>query len=166
MEITNIYILKLIDDKFYIGFSSDPKKRINDHFNGIGSSFTKKYKPLKLIEIINEVNVDKVDKYVIKYMKKYGVYNVRGGSFKNDTLTENQLNILKGCNLDIKKQTIIKAGEKLNIKIPNTVHTGTCFRCMKDGHDENKCNEKFNKYGKLISSDNDSNSNMQITFKY
>ena len=161
MEETNIYILKLINDKYYIGFSADPKKRIKEHLDGNGSSFTKKYRPIKIIEIIHDIKVEKVDKYILKYMKKYGIDNVRGGSFKNEILNKDQLKILKNYGL-ILPSNEIELNTKLEINIPKTFHVGTCFRCMKDGHNEDECTEIKNKYGKII----DMNDSVNIQFKY
>ena len=54
-----IYILKLEKDKYYVGKSSKLYKRLDDHFNLYGSSWTKKYKPIKVIKTIE--NCDKFD---------------------------------------------------------------------------------------------------------
>ena len=45
MSTTNIYILKLIDNKFYIGYTDNIKKRVQDHIDGNGCTFTKTYIP-------------------------------------------------------------------------------------------------------------------------
>ena len=56
----NIYVLKLEQDKYYIGKTKNPTFRLQTHFDLDGSSWTKKYKPLKVIEIIP--NCDDYDK--------------------------------------------------------------------------------------------------------
>ena len=48
-----IYILKLEKGKYYIGKSNKLNKRLTDHFTLYGSGWTKKYKPVKVIETIN-----------------------------------------------------------------------------------------------------------------
>jgi len=49
MEIFYNYVLKsLVDNNFYIGFTSDIKKRLNEHKNGLVKS-TKNRRPLILI---------------------------------------------------------------------------------------------------------------------
>ena len=45
-----IYILKLENEKYYIGKTDDPNTRIKLHFDGNGSAWTKKYKPIKIID--------------------------------------------------------------------------------------------------------------------
>ena len=76
-----IYVLKLKDNKYYIGKTSNPSFRLENHFNQNGSAWTKKYKPIKLYELKPDCDDDDEDKYTIQYMRKYGKDNVRGGSF-------------------------------------------------------------------------------------
>jgi DNA primase len=45
--IGNVYVLRLEDDCFYIGFSRNLDRRIKEHFSGNGSVWTKKHKPHK-----------------------------------------------------------------------------------------------------------------------
>jgi len=52
-----IYILKLEDNKYYVGKTKNINNRILDHFTNNGSEWTKKYKP---IEIINEYKSDDI----------------------------------------------------------------------------------------------------------
>ena len=75
-----VYILLLTDDKYYIGQTITPK-RIDEHFSNNGSSMDKKYKPIEIIEIIKDCDKYDENKHTIRYMNKYGIQNVRGGSF-------------------------------------------------------------------------------------
>jgi len=47
-----IYILSLQNGKYYVGKTSNPSFRLDQHFNLEGSNWTKKYKPIKVIDII------------------------------------------------------------------------------------------------------------------
>ena len=82
----NIYILKLSNDKYYVGKTS---KSVIDRFNthkrglGFGSSWTKLHTPIKILDQFASVDIFDEDKYTKKYMKGYGVENVRGGSYSN-----------------------------------------------------------------------------------
>lgn len=78
---TTIYVLLLENDKYYIGKTKNINFRLDNHFNSIGSSWTLKYKPLKIVEKIDNCEDFDEDKYTLKYMNKYGINNVRGGSF-------------------------------------------------------------------------------------
>lgn len=39
-------------DKYYVGKSNNIDFRIEDHFDSSGSSWTKKYKPIEVMEIL------------------------------------------------------------------------------------------------------------------
>lgn len=47
-----IYVLQLEKSKYYVGKTTNPKFRLEQHFNSSGSQYTKKYTPLKVLEII------------------------------------------------------------------------------------------------------------------
>lgn len=123
-----IYILKLQQNKFYIGKTNKPNFRLRDHNDGNGSTWTKKYNPIKLVELIPNCDDFDEDKYTLKYMDLVGIDNVRGGSFCRIKLS------------DENKNTI----EKM---LDGT--TDKCYKCGEDGHFASKCpkkqsNSKFN----------------------
>lgn len=84
-----IYVLRLKENKYYIGQSNTPEKRIRQQFKGSGSAWTKVHTPVKIISIesIGKMNYKEAEEYenrmVIKYMRKHGWENVRGGYFTN-----------------------------------------------------------------------------------
>ena len=90
-----IYVLKLEQDKYYIGKTDNPNIRLENHFSSNGSEWTKLYKPLKIIEIIPNCDNYDEDKHTIKCMEKYGITNVRGGSFCQIRLGDENINTLK-----------------------------------------------------------------------
>ena len=90
-----IYILQLEKEKYYIGKTNIPNFRIEKHFNSNGSEWTKLYKPLKILELIPNCDNYDEDKYTIKYMDKYGINNVRGGSFVSIKLSKSTVDHLK-----------------------------------------------------------------------
>jgi len=73
-----IYVLQLIEDRYYIGRSQNVLHRIEQHFNGHGSVYTKKFKPLKVVEIVEETANDDERNKTIEYIKKYTWEKVRG----------------------------------------------------------------------------------------
>lgn len=89
-----IYVLQLEQDKYYIGKTNNPYFRLENHFKLNGSEWTKKYKPLKVLELISNCDDYDEDKITRKYMDKYGINNVRGGSFVSIKLDESSLEIL------------------------------------------------------------------------
>lgn len=110
-----IYALLLEDNKYYIGQTKDLEQRMSFHNKGKqGSEWTKKFKPIRVIETI-KTNCNNIEEAMaienattISYMKKYGWRNVRGGDFC--TLDEDKLRFLLTLNSDIYEDLI-------NIKI-------------------------------------------------
>ena len=161
---TYIYILKLENHNYYIGKTNSLEKRFNEHYEGKGGEYTKKYKMKSIKKIIENVDPKDLDKYVIKYMNKYGVDHVRGGSFSSINLSSEQISVLnkfgvksikqsniETCNIRDKKcnQTQTKQTEQTKepkrdeikkVVIRNA--NGTCYRCGRDGHYIEQCNEQ------------------------
>lgn len=76
-----IYVLSLSSNKFYIGKTEVSSKHLKDHTAHIGLDWTTKYEPIDVIEVINMDSYNNEDTHTLKYMKKVGLNNVRGGSF-------------------------------------------------------------------------------------
>jgi hypothetical protein len=90
-----IYVLQCEDNKYYVGKTDTNKFRIDTHFDSNGSEFTKKYKPIEIYQIIPECDKYDEDKYVKKYMDKYGIDNVRGGTYSRIELTTEEKNFIQ-----------------------------------------------------------------------
>jgi predicted GIY-YIG superfamily endonuclease len=90
-----IYILRLRAGKYYIGKTRNIEKRYEVHLNGEGSAWTKKYSPLSLVKTIKSTSQFDEDKYVKEYMAKYGIENVRGGTYSNVVLDANCIAVLE-----------------------------------------------------------------------
>ena len=83
-KVKEVYVLQLVNNKFYVGESMDKKRRIWIHENSTGSSWTKKYgviqelKPLtKKQDVFWELNE------TLEMMNVHGIDNVRGSMFSN-----------------------------------------------------------------------------------
>ena len=90
-----IKVLQLKENKWYIGKTETSKFRIDTHFDSGGSEFTKKYPPQEIYQIIPECDKYDEDKYVKKYMDKYGIDNVRGGTYCRLELTSNEKEVIQ-----------------------------------------------------------------------
>lgn len=76
-----VYVLKLQQDKYYIGFTQNFDKRIAAHQSGNGALWTKKYPMIELLEYFQDVPFDLENEITQKYMSQYGWRNVRGGNY-------------------------------------------------------------------------------------
>ena len=88
-----VFAIRLENNKYFVG------KTLNAHFklDQLDSLYKDKerprpdwyviHKPIEIIEIIPNCTNEEVDKYTYKYMKKYGISNVRGGSYPGSYLT-------------------------------------------------------------------------------
>ncbi len=95
MSNTNIYVLRLEGGRYYIGKSDDVMKRYQQHLNGHGSAWTRKYKPVSIEKIIENVSSFEENKITKEYMSKYGIDKVRGGSYVEVELSEFHIDALK-----------------------------------------------------------------------
>uniref|UniRef100_A0A6C0BCJ5 CCHC-type domain-containing protein n=1 Tax=viral metagenome TaxID=1070528 RepID=A0A6C0BCJ5_9ZZZZ len=78
---TNIYILRLQQGRFYIGRSANPMKRYQEHLEGRGSAWTRKFRPLGIEKVFENASPFDEDKFTKEYMAKYGLDRVRGGVY-------------------------------------------------------------------------------------
>jgi hypothetical protein len=91
----HIYILRLSAGKYYIGKTKNVDKRWAEHTAGCGSGWTKKYPPLSLVKSVVSTSHFDEDRYVKEYMEKYGIENVRGGTYSNVVLDANCIAVLE-----------------------------------------------------------------------
>lgn len=83
-----LYVLKLEQGKYYVGTTSKtPEERFKEHVNGfLAAEWTKVYKPIKIDQVVDlgVTTIEKTEAYENKvtrrYIKAYGINNVRGGN--------------------------------------------------------------------------------------
>lgn len=113
-----VYVLKLENNKYYVGQTNNISVRIEQHRTGRGAAWTKKYPPLEILEQMHSNGVHDENLITINMMKIYGIDNVRGGDYV----------------------TI-----ELHPSVYNALHTriyGTsvkCIVCGRNGHRTNDC---------------------------
>tara|TARA_B100001093_G_C26821451_1_gene1012064 strand:+ start:1690 stop:2373 length:684 start_codon:yes stop_codon:yes gene_type:complete len=138
----SIYALKLENGKYYVGRSYNVPKRLNQHYDGEGSVWTKKHKPIRLNEVfLNKTKFDE-DKYTLMYMSIYGIENVRGGSFCSIELG--------GADKYIIKRMICNATDK-------------CVKCEQFGHFFTECPLNKKRFANAKTDENDDEPLSQAT---
>ncbi|QQR52003.1 hypothetical protein IPG36_05375 [bacterium] len=83
-----LYVLELEQGKYYVGITSrTPEARFKEHANGLyAAEWTKVYKPIKIDQTVDlgVTTIEKTENYENKvtkrYIKTYGIDNVRGGN--------------------------------------------------------------------------------------
>ncbi len=152
-------------NKYYVGSSENVQQRIQQHFDGNGSSWTKKYKPVEIIDVVSNCDKFDEDKYTKQYMSKYGIDNVRGGTYcennidKYKEFLEKELkhsngkcfkcgsiyHYAKDCEESDKEIWECEycdeefETEKEAEKHIECSHTYVCYRCGREGHYANSC---------------------------
>jgi predicted GIY-YIG superfamily endonuclease len=91
----SLYVLQLTGGKYYVGKSADVIKRFEQHKSGSGSVWTKMYAPVKLLETRPITSPHDENNVTKDYMKKYGIGNVRGGSYAQLALPDDARGVLE-----------------------------------------------------------------------
>ena len=126
---TNIYILRLEGGRYYVGKSDNVMNRYEQHLNGNGAAWTRKYKPLSLEKTYENVSPFQEDAITKEYMSKHGIDKVRGGSYVEIELSEFHIEALK----------MELWGAK-----------DLCTQCGRSGHWVKDCNAKTDASGNKI----------------
>lgn len=173
---TTVYVLQLSNGKFYVGKSNDVHGRFQQHLEGIGSAWTNKYPPVLIKETRSNVSPFDEDKITKEYMAKYGIENVRGGSYAEIELNAGQINMLnreirgakdlcircgrsghfiKDCyaTRDVSGKVIESEEEEEEEKEEEEEEEDniqTCYRCERQGHFARDCYAKRDIYGNYL----------------
>jgi predicted GIY-YIG superfamily endonuclease len=158
-----IYVLRCEGDKYYVGRTTDFKKRYKRHCAGIAASWTKKHPPIEWVEQIALTSDFQEDITTKEYMRHYGVDNVRGGSYTTIELSTTQresiakeiktaYNLCYECSSPDHFRSVCPL---LNKPIsPSELPGGwrrkdprVCLHCGRPGHVSSMCFAKTNKAG-------------------
>jgi len=168
MSKTNIYILRLEGGRYYVGKTDEIDKRFQQHVKGYGSVWTKKYKPLEIARKIEGASPYEEDRYVKEYMGRYGIQNVRGGSYVQMELSKAQEDSLKmeirgatdKCTKCGREGHFVKdcyAKTEVNLDESSDKETnkkkGACYRCGRQGHYSPDCFARTHSKGYTLDSD-------------
>ena len=147
LRMVNIYVLELQGNKYYVGKTNHTFQRFEQHKSGSGAKWTQKHKVKDLFAFHKDMKDTDENKITIQMMKKYGVRNVRGGSWTKVNMTEAEINRL---------EKRISARGKRPGKSSSTKKTTrrkkkiSCTRCGRTSHTVEKCYARFHANGKSL----------------
>ncbi len=150
-----IYVIECSSGKYYVGRTSNPSKRLEDHVCGFGSAWTRKYQPIRIVEMMHAESRFEEDKMTLEYMHTHGVENVRGGSYV-------QIKLSKECLASIERQMRTAedrcskcgkedhfvascpkgAGKKRTHQEPEPKSSVFCVRCGRQSHLADRCHAR------------------------
>jgi hypothetical protein len=117
-ELGVIYTIECENGRYYVGKTTDLPRRWKEHIDGIGSSWTKLHKPIRILHAFACTSVHDEEITTIDMMRSKGIENVRGNIYIQTDLPAHQMQTLK---------------ERL-LAIENS-----CFKCGKRGHFIHEC---------------------------
>lgn len=138
-----IYIIQLEFGKYYVGKTEHLEKRLQDHFNGVGCAWTKKYRMLGFVDSFAGDKYDE-DKTTVKYMELFGINNVRGGIYSSVTLPLDQCLVVQKVIYNANNGCLACGGTNHFI---SACRTNICMRCHRPGHTYRECQESAHLYG-------------------
>lgn len=127
-EVIKIYALRLEAGKYYIGETDNFVKRLKEHQDqaGKGCIWTATYRVVDVEQVVTKKDIHDENNLTKNYMIKYGIDNVRGGSYVSLVLSQ-------GENLVLQK-------ELYGVQ-------GLCFKCGKGDHYAWACPDKGDRGG-------------------
>lgn len=153
-----VYALELKEKKYYVGLTGNPDQRIKQHSEGRGSAWTKKYPVLKVL-FVKEGDAWDEEKGTLALMSRYGVQNVRGGSYSRVVLPRSELNkamqqiasVESRCFFCNSKTHLVSDCKKARGARLSKKPQSICSRCGRPGHKRESCYAKTSAGGKALS---------------
>ena len=149
-----IYVLKLVRGKYYVGMTRKNIDRVLAHIKGQGAAWTKKHPPsenkpiLSFEEGLTEADEDRI---TLETMKKYGIENVRGGSYYHVRLSASTIASIENKLTPKKPKKKSKPSQSRSRSSPAKKKTKPkCSRCGRTSHNASKCYAKTYENGKKI----------------
>jgi len=117
-----VYVLELEYGKYYVGKTTDVARRFQQHLSGSSSTWTRMFRPIRIINVIHDCDGLDEDRITVKYMIKHGIHNVRGGPYISRKLSFEEV-------------THIHRRIRMAMDL--------CLICGSSGHFANKCRYQY-----------------------
>ena len=134
-SVHHLYVLELQNHHWYVGTTTNLKKRLIQHMSGKGSEWTKRYPPVgdrfsSTEEMSNETEArTREDAKVVELMTKYPIHHVRGGSYSM---------------IDMDRDTVKRL-------MPQLHHAkNLCMRCGRRDHWSKSCDADEDVFGNRL----------------
>ena len=147
LRMVNIYVLELQGNKYYVGKTNHTFQRFNQHKSGSGAKWTQKHKVKDLFAFHKDMKDTDENKITIQMMKKYGVRNVRGGSWTKVNMTEAEIKRLEKRISGRSKRRSKSSSTKKTTRPKKKI---SCTRCGRTSHTVEKCYARFHANGKSL----------------
>jgi GAG-polyprotein viral zinc-finger len=174
-NMSKVYALSLAQGKFYVGSSDQLENRLDAHWNGTkkAAAWTRMYKPTCHLETIEGTDPFLEDSVTLQYMSKYGIENVRGGSYSNPNLSAGEIQGIEKRLRHVHDECLHCGGNDHFVKdCPNReaskkrscngnggalkrYKTGECYRCGRMGHFQGDCYAKTHVNGDTLEDETD-----------
>ena len=80
-KVSGVYVLRLEQNKWYVGFSDDVNRRVQKHVRSGGSSWTRLYPVIEVYSVVPGAGTDYERLVTLSLMKQCGWENVRGAGW-------------------------------------------------------------------------------------
>lgn len=94
-----LYVLKLVGEKYYVGRTNNLQQSLKEDWGETSPDrrceWLKQNKPIRVVRVVENPNAFSDDHWVKKYMNKYGIGNVRGGTYLKPELYTIEEQVLK-----------------------------------------------------------------------
>ncbi|GJQ11712.1 hypothetical protein GpartN1_g3503.t1 [Galdieria partita] len=161
-----IYVLKLQQDKWYIGSTTNLSQRIAQHNEGTGSVWTSHFPPIDLFDCQEQRDGWHEENLTKEYMSRYGIENVRGGPYTAFNLKEEDKETIQraldafagacyfcGSTGHVAADcSTAKFNEGGTVQYAEYYSRQACFRCGRPGHYISECYAETDAHGQLIDS--------------
>ena len=152
-----LYVLFCEGGHYYVGSTSNVDRRVAEHERGRGSAWTRKHKPVRLVETRPVRFRTDEDALVKEYMAKKGIDEVRGGSYSQIKLSEEEEQLLirellhaaDCCLMCGSHNHYVRNCPRKNDSDSNSYYSSdeedggvVCYACGKPGHVRPACKYK------------------------